>query len=423
MLDPRKLQHAILACCCCCVLVQCRLIQTSAHADDWPQFLGPARNGQSAEKKLISSFPNDGPKVIWKSTLGVSMSGVAVAGESLFTLFQDDAKQYAVCLKTQDGSEVWKTELAPLYENGMGNGPRATPSISAGKVVVSTGEGILIALDEATGKKLWSVDVPKSLDAKPSEYGMSCSPLIVDSIVNAGSASAAVAGFDLETGKLAWKCGAGNAGYSSPVLMTLAGTTQAVSFTASGVVGINPKTSDQLWSFDFPTEYDCNTANPVQISPYELLISAGENHGSVILKIQPDGKIFRVEEVWSSLGKDSQLRAEWQTPVVMDGHLYGLDNSGSAGPITNLVCIRVKDQKTVWQKNRFGKSNLIAADGKLFLTTMEGEVVIVEASPAAFKELARATVMETTRQAPALSKGRIYVRDDKDVICIDVRSE
>lgn len=423
MFNPRKLQHAMIM--CCCLIVQCNGPQTSVHADDWPQFLGPTRNGQSDEKKLISSFPKDGPKVIWKSMLGVSMSGVAVAGDRLFTLFQDDSKQYAVCLKTQDGSEVWKTELAPLYENGMGNGPRATPSISAGKVMVSTGEGILVALDEVTGKKLWSVNVPESLDAKPSEYGMSCSPLIVDSIVvvHAGSASAAVAGFDLETGMLVWKCGVGNAGYSSPVLMTLAGTTQAVSFTASGVVGINPKTGDQLWAFDFPTEYDCNTANPVQLSPNELLISAGENHGSVMLTLQPDGKDFRVEEVWSSLGKDSQLRAEWQTPVVIDGHLYGLDNSGSAGPITNLVCIRLKDQKTVWQKSRFGKSNLIAADGRLFLTTMEGEVVIVEASPAGFKELGRATVMETTRQAPALSNGRLFVRDDKQVICIDVRSE
>lgn len=422
MFNPRKLRPAYLA---CCILMSFGFAATAPiYAHDWAQFLGPSRNGQSAETELISSFPADGPKILWKTSLGVSMSGMAIQGEQLFTLFQDDATQFAVCLKTSDGSEVWKTELAPLYENGMGNGPRATPSVSAGKVVVYTGEGILVALDEMSGKKQWSVDVPKSLDAKPSEYGMSCSPLIAEClvIVHAGASSAAVAAFDLETGKLAWKSGSDNAGYSSPVLMKLAGANQVVSLTASGAIGIDPKNGTPLWSFDFPTEYDCNTANPVQLSVDELLLSAGENHGSVILKIEPDGKTFRAEEVWSSFGKDSQLRAEWQTPVVIDGHLYGLDNSGSAGPITNLVCIRLKDHKTVWQKNRFGKSNLIAADGKLFLTTMEGEVVIVEASPAAFKELARATVMETTRQAPALSGGRLFVRDDKDVICLDVRS-
>ena len=153
-----------------------------------------------------------------------------------------------------------------------------------------------------------------------------------------------------------------------------------------------------------------------------ILISAGENHGSVILAVTADKDGARAKEVWSSLGKDSQLRAEWQTPVMHDGHLYGLDNQGSAGPITSLVCLRLKDHKTVWQKNRFGKSNLILADGKLFLTTMDGEVVIVEASPKEFHELSRATIMETTRQAPALADGHLFVRDDKEVLCIDVKA-
>jgi outer membrane protein assembly factor BamB len=155
----------------------------------------------------------------------------------------------------------------------------------------------------------------------------------------------------------------------------------------------------------------------------EVLISAGENHGAVILQVAASAGGLSVKEVWSSLGKDSQLRAEWQTPVVLDGYLYGLDNSGSAGPITNLVCIRLSDRKTVWQKPRFGKSNLILADGRLWMTTMKGELVLVEASPESFRELGRSVVLETTRQAPALSGGRLYVRDDQHVICLDVRAE
>jgi outer membrane protein assembly factor BamB len=176
-----------------------------------------------------------------------------------------------------------------------------------------------------------------------------------------------------------------------------------------------------FWDFPFLTEYNTNTACPVQIDGDSVLISAGENHGSVLLKITGGGTAFKANEIWSSPGKDSQLRAEWQTPVIHDGHLYGLDNSGSAGPITNLVCIRLKDQKTMWQKARFGKSNLILADGKLFMSTMNGEVIIVEASPAGFSELARKTIMETTRQAPSLAGGHLFLRDDIDVLCIDVR--
>ena len=206
-----------------------------------------------------------------------------------------------------------------------------------------------------------------------------------------------------------------------PVLLTLNGTPQIVSLTAAGAFGIDAEKGTVLWNLPFPTEYDCNTACPVQVGDDSVLISAGENHGSVLLQVSEDAK--SAKEVWSSLGKDSQLRAEWQTPVVYNGHLYGLDNSGSAGPITNLVCIRLKDKKTMWQKARFGKSNLVLADGKLYLTTMNGEIVIVEATPDAFHETARATVMETTRQAPSIANGHMLVRDDKDVICIDIRGK
>ncbi|MFO1001572.1 MAG: hypothetical protein U0936_14625 [Planctomycetaceae bacterium] len=108
----------------------------------------------------------------------------------------------------------------------------------------------------------------------------------------------------------------------------------------------------------------------------------------------------------------------------MTGISMGSTNTGqAAGPITNLVCIRLQDHKTVWQKARFGKSKLILADSKLFLTTMNGEVVIVAASPTEFNELGRVELMETTRQAPTLSNGFLFVRDDKEVICIDARAK
>ena len=401
------------------------LVCQTAIGDDWTQFLGPLRNGTSAEKNLIDKWPASGPAIAWRTPLGVSMSGVAVTNSAAFTMFQDETSQFVVCLNTADGKERWRTPVAPMFENAMGHGPRATPTVADGHVFAFTGEGILAALKLDDGKLLWSVDVPKLLNGKPNEYGVSCSPLATDGlvVVHSGTNSAAVAAFKIADGKLAWQAGKGNAGYSSPVMMTLEGTPQIVSLTAAGAIGIEPASGKQLWSFPYPTEYDCNTASPVQLDDQHVLISAGENHGSVILALQTGKNGMTAESVWSSLGKDSQLRAEWQTPVIQDGHIYGLDNQGSAGPITSLVCIRLKDHKTMWQKSRFGKSNLILADGKLFLTTMEGEVVIVEASPKEFHELGRATIMETTRQAPALANGHLFVRDDNDVICIDVTAK
>ncbi len=405
-------------------LVMISLVAEHANAGDWAQFLGPDRNGVSAETGLIGVWPATGPKIIWRAPLGVSMSGIAVAKGTAFTMFQDETSQYVVCLNAADGKERWRTPVAPAYENAMGHGPRATPTVADDHVFAFTGEGILVALKADDGKPLWTVNVPKVLSGKPNEYGVSCSPLVTGShvIVHSGTKTAAVAAFGIADGKLAWKVGSGNAGYSSPVLMSLNGETQIVSLTGFGAIGMEPGSGKELWSFPFPTEYDCNTASPVRLDDQHVLVSAGENHGSVVLAVKPDKSGNAVEEVWSSLGKDSQLRAEWQTPVVHDGHLYGLDNQGGAGPITNLVCLRLKDHRTVWQKNRFGKSNLILADGKLFLTTMEGEVVIVEASPKEFRELSRATIMETTRQAPALADGRLFVRDDQEVVCIDVKA-
>ena len=401
------------------------LTAAAVHAEDWTQFLGTHRNGVSSEKNLISEWPSNGPKITWRTSLGVSMSSVIVSNGQAFTLFQDESDLYTVALDAATGQEIWRTKFAPAYENAMGNGPRATPTVADGKLFVFTGEGILAAFSLKDGKELWKVNVPTSMNGAASEYGMSCSPLVVGNsvVIHTGNAVAAVAAYDAKSGRNLWKSATGKAGYSSPVLMTLAGKEQIVTLTADAAFGLEATDGKVLWKFPFPTEYDCNTACPVQLGESEVLISAGENHGSAVLQISGKEPEFSAEEVWSSYGKDSQLRAEWQTPVIHDGHLYGLDNSGSAGPITNLVCIRLKDHETVWQKARFGKSNLILADGKLFLTTMNGEVVIVEATPKEFKELGRATIMETTRQAPTLSNGFLFVRDDKDVICVDVRAK
>ena len=405
-------------------VVMISLVVKHANGDDWAQFLGPHRNGVSAETGLVNAWPANGPEVVWRTSLGVSMSGIAVVEGAAFTMFQDKISQYVVCLNAVDGKERWRTPVAPVYENAMGHGPRATPAVADSHVFAFTGEGILVALKVEDGKQLWSVNVPKLLNGKPNGYGVSCSPLITGDyvIVHSGTKAAAVAAFGIADGRLAWKAGSGNAGYSSPVLMSLNGETQIVSLIGSSAMGIEPETGKELWSFPFPTEFDCNTASPVRLDDQHILISAGENHGSVVLAANSETNGTTAEKVWSSLGKDSQLRAEWQTPVIHEGHLYGLDNQGGAGPITNLVCMRLKDHKTVWQKNRFGKSNLILADGKLFLTTMEGEVVIVEASPEEFRELSRATIMDTTRQAPALADGHLFVRDDKEVVCINVKS-
>jgi outer membrane protein assembly factor BamB len=258
---------------------------------------------------------------------------------------------------------------------------------------------------------------------KPSDYGMSCSPLVVGDhvVVAAGGPKATLIAYDAKSGELVWKAGEGEAaGYASPVLLDVGGRQQIVAMTGGSVIGIAPMSGDLLWRYPYKTDFNCNTATPLAIDG-NVFISAGENHGSVLLKLMPEGDKFQITEVWSSLGVKSVMRNEWQTSILIDGYLYGFDNVGSAGPVTHLTCVRAATGERAWQQLRFGKGNLIAADGKLWISTMKGELVVVRASPEAYDEIGRATVIGTTRQAPALSGGLLYLRDDQDVVCLAVR--
>jgi len=266
--------------------------------------------------------------------------------------------------------------------------------------------------------------VVTELGGKPAPYGMACSPLVVGDlvIVTAGAPGATVVAYDRNTGKLAWKVGGGAAGYSSPALRTIGGKQQVIAFVGSGAMGLDPSSGKLLWKYPFKTDFDCNIATPLTYRG-QVFISAAENHGSALLSLKPAGGMFDVTETWTSFGPKSTLRSEWQTAALVGDHLYGFDNVGSAGPITHLNCVEAATGKRVWQQTRFGKANLIAADGKLFIITFKGELVVVTATAEGYHELGRIKVLIGTRQAPALADGLLYLRDNREFVCLDVRKK
>lgn len=393
-----------------------------AHAEDWPAFLGKNRNGKSAEASLIEAFPAGGPSVRWRVAGGVGMSAVVVQGEIAVTSWNADGKQWLVALDASTGKIRWKSPMGPAYKNPMGDGPRATPTIAGNQVIGYSGEGILTVVELATGKELWRKDLMQELSAKPSEYGMSCSPLVIDDrvVVQVGAEDAMVVALAISDGRLLWKSGAGHAGYSSPVLMDIAGSKQVVSCGGTALVGIEPDTGKVLWSYPFETDYGCNTASPVWIDG-GVFISSGENHGAVLLDIKKQGGTYSVSERWKSLDSKSVMRNEWQTSILLDDHLYGFDNVGAAGPVSHFSCIEAKTGKPVWQKSRFGKGNVVYADGKFWITTIEGELVIARADSKGMQELSRVELLEKNRQALTIANGYGYLRDDKDVLCIGLK--
>jgi outer membrane protein assembly factor BamB len=390
--------------------------------NEWPQFLGPQRNGISTETGLLDTFSPDGPKKVWQVKGGVGMSGLAVSRDRVLTLVQKEGKQWLVALNAKTGESIWQTALAPEYHNGMGDGPRATPAVTDDRVFAFTGEGILVAVNFSDGKILWSHSLLEELRGKPADYGMACSPLVVGNlvIVTAGAPGATVVAKDVATGKTAWTAGDDAIGYSSPALLDVGGQRQVVVSAGSSVLGLVPTSGAILWQYPYVTDFNCNIATPLAFKD-QVFVSSGENHGSVLLALKPNQSKFDVEKVWASLGPKSTMRNEWQTSVLLDGYLYGFDNVGGAGPVSHLTCINAATGERLWQKLRFGKGNLIAADGKLLISTLEGELVIVRATPKGFDEMGRAAVCGSTRQAPALAGGLLYLRDGQDIVCVDMR--
>lgn len=394
---------------------------------DWPQFLGPQRNGISAETGLIRKFPADGPKEVFRVRGGGGMSGLAIAGGKLVTMVQREGKQTALALDAASGKTLFEVAVAPAYQNQMGNGPRGTPAIAGGLAFVYTGEGILAAIDLEKGTIVWQRDVMDELGGQPADYGAACSPLIVGNlvVVTPGAPQGTIAAFDQKSGKPAWKtvAGAGDtSGYSSPALRKAGGVEQIVAFEGKATIGVSPKDGAILWRFTYTTDFDCNIATPLEHDG-RIFISSGENHGCALLALAKKGDSFTPTPVWESHGPESVMRNEWQTSILIGGHLYGMDNVGGAGPVTHLNCVDVATGKRVWQEKRFGKGNLISADGVLWISTLKGELVLVKATPDHFEELDRATVLGPTRQAPSLANGLLYLRDEREIVCMDIRAK
>ncbi|MDG2383696.1 MAG: PQQ-binding-like beta-propeller repeat protein [Pirellulaceae bacterium] len=392
-------------------------------ADDWSQFLGPDRTGISSETQLFKVWPQDGPPEVWRVPGGVGMSGLAIQRGKLLTMIQTARDQEVICMDSVTGKTLWRTAVAPAYRNPQGNGPRATPTIVGGQVLTFSGAGVLTALNLMDGSILWRHDLVKQFAGEVADYGMACSPLVVGDrvVVTIGAPTATIVALNRDSGELAWKAGrSSTAGYSSPVLLHVGGRLQIVAFVGKALLGIDPDSGSVLWSYPFKTDFDCNIAAPIAYRD-QVFISAGENHGCVMLRLVPDGDQFKPTPVWSSVDVKSVMRNEWQTSILLDGFLYGFDNVGSAGPVTHLTCVNAQTGERVWRKTRFGKGNLISAGGKLFISTMAGDLVVVKATPDRYEEMGRQNVMVKTRQSPALADGRLYLRDRATILCLDIR--
>jgi outer membrane protein assembly factor BamB len=389
---------------------------SGARAADWPQWLGPARDGVSKETGLRQSFPAAGPALLWKRELGAGFSGISVVGSRLTTMTADADHEYVVAMDTATGREVWRAKVGERFGDRMGgDGPRSTPTMDGDRVIALGAHGRLVALEAATGRTLWAVELTGDLKGSAPKWGYSASPLVHGGRVFVdvgGSEGRGLAAFDRRDGRLLWAAENDRAGYSSPVVMRPMGIEQIVFFTGRRVVAVSPDAGVAFWQHPWKTSHDVNAATPLLLSGDRVFISSAYGTGAAMLRVERDGDGLASRELW----KTSAMRNKMTTSVVSGGHIYGFSES-------TLTCIDASNGEVVWEKSGYGRGTLLLADGRLWALSEECELVVAKATPERYTELGRWPLLgERCWTVPALSGGRLFARDEAHIASYDLRA-
>jgi outer membrane protein assembly factor BamB len=295
-----------------------------------------------------------------------------------------------------------------------GDGPRATPTWSDGRVYALGALGELRALDAATGRTLWRTNILEDHGASNLQWGMASSPLVVGNalIVLPGARNgASVAAYDKNTGARVWAAHSDQQAYSSPMLVTLAGVPQLVVFSASRLVGLTPDRGELLWEFPWKTQFDVHASQPLAIGDNRLFLSSGYGTGAAVVELSQSGGRFAVREVWRNI----RMKNQFSSSVLHDGFIYGLDES-------ILACLDAATGDLKWKGGRYGYGQTLLASGHLIVLTEDGDLALVRATPAKHEEVVRFPVLEgKTWNHPAISDGILLVRNLAEMAAFDLR--
>ncbi len=387
-------------------------------AADWPRYLGPNRDGHSAETKLNWDWKNAPPKPIWAIDVGTGFAGVAVAGGKVFLLHRIGNEEILLALDPATGKEVWKFAYPTRYRDDFDfdNGPRCVPLVEGETVFTYGADGDLQAVEAATGKPRWAKNLLKEYAPKKGYFGIGSGPILLDGklLVNVGAKGAGIVAFDPATGKELWKCSDDGPSYSTPTTMTLEGKPHAVFFTRAGLLVVNAA-GQVKQSFPWRARIDAsvNAATPL-VHEGSIFLSTSYNVGAILLK--PEGN--ELTEVWKS---DKSLSCHYNTPVRVGEYLFGIDGRQEGGG-ARLRCVAWKTGDVKWSVDKFGCASLIAVDGGILALTESGELVGFDASEKAFAERGRVSLLKgTVRAAPVLSDGRLYVRNEKQLVSVGLK--
>ena len=386
----------------------------AARSEDWPQFLGPARNGVYSGA-MGAAWPKSGPVVLWKLEIGQGFSAPVVARGRVILFHRRENQAIVESLDASTGRRIWSSAYPTDYRDDFGfdEGPRAAPAVAGERVYTFGAEGVLQALDFTTGKRLWSVDTRQKFGAAKGFFGAACSPLVDDYrvLMNIGGPNGAgIGAFDAATGKVLWTATGDESGYSSPVVAKIGATSHGLFWTRAGLVDVDPATGKVRFQFPWRSRSHAsvNAAAPVVVGNL-VFLSASYGTGATLLQI--DGA--SVKQLWAS---DDALSNHYATSVYRDGYVYGYHGRQEFGQ--SLRAIELRTGKVQWNVDGFGAGTVTLAADRLLLIRENGELVVAPASPKEFRPAARAQLLPATvRSYPALADGRLYVRNERTLAC------
>jgi outer membrane protein assembly factor BamB len=428
------------------------LVGHSLFAEDWPQWLGPRRDAIWRESGILEKFPTNGPPVRWHAKIGAGYAGPSVAKGRVYVADRQLAAgvrnpadpfdrgvvrgfERVLCLDEADGQVLWKYEYECPYSISYPAGPRVTPMVSQGKVYTLGAEGNLFCLDAATGKVLWSREFKKDFGIKAPMWGFAGHPLLDGRrlICLAGGEGSTAVAFDKDTGRELWRALiATEPGYSSPILCEAGGKRQLILWHPEAANSLDPETGAVYWSVPFKSRTGMSIATPRKLG--DRLFFTSFYSGSLMLQL--DSAKPAATTVWRTLKvseKDTtHLNAVMCTPFLEDGYIYGVCSYGQ------LRCLKMETGERVWEtfaattsgeSIRWANAFIVKNGNRFFLFNEKGDLIIARLSPRGYEEISRAHLLEPTNKDcgrpvvwshPAFANRCAYVRNDVEVVCVDL---
>jgi len=395
-------------------------------AADFPEFLGPRRRCAVQGIELETDWQAFPPREVWRRRIGAGWSAFAARNGYAVTMEQRGPRELVTCYDIVDGKLVWGHGHDARYETELGGiGPRATPTLTGGKVYALGALGWLVCLEGASGNPIWTRDVLKDVNMPPADnaarmlYGRSNSPLVVDGLVVVGGGGPldgtahALIAYDAKTGQPRWKSGAGYPSYSSPTVATLCGVRQILSLDEKHVRGYAIENGRVLWEYSFSesatSDRGPNVAQPVALPGDRVLVSNGYFDGGMVIELHRDADgAFRPSFVWQEPG---EVKTKFTNVTIFGDHIYCLSDG-------IFQCVRWEDGQRMWKRGRYGHGQILRVGGSILVQNEFEKLTLVAADPARHVELSEIDMLAgKTWNNLCLYGDKLLIRNDREAVC------